>query len=181
VTGGADADTIDAGAGDDSLRTRDGVADVVTCGDGFDLALTDPVDALTGCESFDDGQPPDSGQPPPPAADTTPPALAVDKLPKRMTRKAFLKGVKVRAGCNESCRLVVELRGTPKGGLRLASNELTLGTRSVGLSTAKRTITVKPSRKLVGKARKFTVQVRVTAFDTARNSRTGSATIRVRP
>jgi hypothetical protein len=96
-----------------------------------------------------------------------------------MRRKAFLKGVKLRAGCDEPCRLLVELRGTPRS-VRL-KNELTLGTRSRGLGSGMRRITVKPKRKLLRRARRrFNVQLRVTATDAAGNASRRTRTIRVR-
>lgn len=60
--GGAGNDTLDGaggsdvllgGAGDDALRARDGVADLVSCGDGTDGAVVDQHDSADSCESVD--------------------------------------------------------------------------------------------------------------------------------
>jgi hypothetical protein len=71
LTGNAGANTLDGGAGDDRLTggggrdalfgsdgsdrldSRDGVADVVDCGPGEDIALIDSSDTQTGCEVVD--------------------------------------------------------------------------------------------------------------------------------
>jgi Ca2+-binding RTX toxin-like protein len=60
IDGGAGNDTIDpgpgadvvrGGSGNDTIMVRDGVADSVDCGDGFDTVVADRSDVLTGCES----------------------------------------------------------------------------------------------------------------------------------
>jgi Ca2+-binding RTX toxin-like protein len=50
VTGeaGETVDTLDGGAGNDVIRTRDGEADLITCGDGGnDVAFLDEKDVIT--------------------------------------------------------------------------------------------------------------------------------------
>ena len=45
-------DEIDAGAGDDDVRVRDGLADSVRCGDGADRVDADGFDTVAGdCEA----------------------------------------------------------------------------------------------------------------------------------
>ena len=57
-------------AGNDTIQIRNGVADRnVDCGQGTDTAIIDPGDAVTNCESVDDGVPPDT------AIDSAPPAV----------------------------------------------------------------------------------------------------------
>lgn len=51
--GGAGVDQIEAGAGDDRIRTVDGRAEMVDCGDGRDTAVADRIDVLVGCETAD--------------------------------------------------------------------------------------------------------------------------------
>jgi Ca2+-binding RTX toxin-like protein len=60
--GGAGTDTLDGGPGADLLsggldgdviRARDGVADLISCGDGGDAAVTDQLDAADSCETVD--------------------------------------------------------------------------------------------------------------------------------
>lgn len=50
IDGGAGRDRLGGGSGDDLIRARDGVADVVDCGDGDDVVLADPKDLLRSCE-----------------------------------------------------------------------------------------------------------------------------------
>ena len=49
LTGGPVEDTIDGGPGDDTIDVRDGGADTVDCGEGYDLALADAIDTVTNC------------------------------------------------------------------------------------------------------------------------------------
>jgi Putative metal-binding motif/RTX calcium-binding nonapeptide repeat (4 copies) len=44
-------DRYDGGTGDDTLVTRDGLAERVECGDGNDIATTDIADETDGCEN----------------------------------------------------------------------------------------------------------------------------------
>ena len=45
-------DTVDGGAGDDTIHVRDGEQDVVTCGDGNDKVFADFKDVVdTSCET----------------------------------------------------------------------------------------------------------------------------------
>jgi len=48
---GPGADVVRGGGGNDAISVRDGVADSVDCGDGFDTVVADRADVLTGCES----------------------------------------------------------------------------------------------------------------------------------
>jgi hypothetical protein len=50
VTGGPGPDWIDSGAGEDTIRVRDGRRDRVRCGEGTDTVRADPIDVLVGCE-----------------------------------------------------------------------------------------------------------------------------------
>lgn len=50
IDGGAGRDRLNGGPGDDLIRARDGVADVVDCGDGDDVVIADSKDVLRGCE-----------------------------------------------------------------------------------------------------------------------------------
>ena len=50
LTGGFGADSIDSGAGADTIRVKDKMRDRVQCGMGRDTVYADPVDLLLGCE-----------------------------------------------------------------------------------------------------------------------------------
>ncbi|MEA2170211.1 MAG: hypothetical protein QOF76_3511 [Solirubrobacteraceae bacterium] len=49
--GGGGRDAYGAGDGDDKVDARDGIAEVVDCSDGNDLATADRIDLLAGCET----------------------------------------------------------------------------------------------------------------------------------
>ncbi|HEV7752212.1 MAG TPA: MopE-related protein [Baekduia sp.] len=51
IDGAGGADLLFGGSGDDTIASRDGVADLVSCGDGTDTAITDQLDPVDGCES----------------------------------------------------------------------------------------------------------------------------------
>lgn len=51
IDGAGGADVLSGGPGDDALTARDGVADVVSCGDGTDSATTDQLDGPDSCEA----------------------------------------------------------------------------------------------------------------------------------
>jgi Ca2+-binding RTX toxin-like protein len=53
LDGAGGSDVLVGGAGDDALRARDGVADLVSCGDGADGAIVDQLDAADSCEAVD--------------------------------------------------------------------------------------------------------------------------------
>ena len=52
-TGSDQQDVVATGKGDDSLFMRDGVLDLVNCGEGDDTAVVDAVDVVTNCETVD--------------------------------------------------------------------------------------------------------------------------------
>ncbi len=51
LDGGAGADLLAGGADDDTIAARDGVADLISCGDGADALTSDQLDAADSCES----------------------------------------------------------------------------------------------------------------------------------
>jgi hypothetical protein len=51
LDGGGGADLLVGGADDDVITARDGVADLISCGDGADGAITDQLDAADSCEN----------------------------------------------------------------------------------------------------------------------------------
>jgi hypothetical protein len=55
LDGAGGADFLSGGAGDDTIDARDGVADVVSCGDGTDFASVDQLDGPDSCEAVDAG------------------------------------------------------------------------------------------------------------------------------
>jgi hypothetical protein len=53
LTGAGGRDHLYGGGGDDRVFARDGIADVVDCGEGFDSAIVDERDSVSACEAVD--------------------------------------------------------------------------------------------------------------------------------
>ena len=80
---------------------------------------------------------------------------------------------------DEPVALTIELVASTKKATIAKTYNLGLTSRSYGRSAAARKIKLKPNRKLVGKARKFTVQLKILAVDTAGNARTVTKMIKI--
>ncbi len=112
--------------------------------------------------------------------DRTAPGLTLGKLKKSIKLKAFLKGVKIVASPNEAVKLTFELRASGRKATLAKAYNVVLGTKSLKLAAGKRSATLKPSKTLVGRPRKFTVEVIVTATDAAGNQTVKKATFTVK-
>jgi hypothetical protein len=146
--------------------------------DGVDSCLTLAAATADGCPAAQSATPQaPAGEKP---ADTTAPILAIDGVAKTMKKKAFLKGVTATIACDEPCTIDSDLLGTARSVRLAAAFNLTLGTRSLALGGGARKLTVKPSKRLVGKAKKLTVQLRVTATDASGNRAKKTQTIKVK-
>jgi hypothetical protein len=107
------------------------------------------------------------------------PTFSLKKVASSMKLGAFLKGIKVSIDPSEAASLKGELLGTVKSA-RVSSYNLSLVSKSLTLGAGKRTLTLKPSKRLVGSPRgKFKVRLRVTATDGAGNSTVVNKTITV--
>lgn len=114
----------------------------------------------------------DDNEPAPPLPDTTPPTLTLSRLGS-MRLAAFLKGVKVTATPGEPAALGFRL---------IVGKGLVLASRSLPLGAGPRTVTLKPSRRLLGKRPKaFTARLEVGATDAAGNRKLKTMTIAVKP
>jgi Ca2+-binding RTX toxin-like protein len=183
--GGASGDTISpaggtddvvAGDGDDTISAEDSTFDRVACGVGTDTVAADSVDALDLCENATVAPPPIITPP-----DTTAPRIAITKLNlKPRFKRLAAKGVTFRLGANEPASFVAELQGTARRATLARVFNLTLVTRPLSRSAAVRSVRLKPKRALLGKRRKLTLRVRITARDAAGNQRVANRTIRVR-
>lgn len=150
------------------------------------LSLGDPAAPLTlGAPATatltiaDDDPPARAPQPP----DTSAPATVLT-TPRTVTLSAFLRrGIAVSASTNEPARLAFALEAAPRSARLAAAYRLTLASRTLGsLSAARRSVTLKPARRLVGRPRKaFKVRIRVTATDAAKNPRSVSRLVTVKP
>ena len=116
-----------------------------------------------------------------PPRDRARPRVALRGVELTMRRARFLRGLKLRVRTNEAASLDGRLLASARGAVisRLAFN-LELAHRHFAAARGTRTIRLKPSRSLIGRARRFTVRLRLVATDRAGNRRTVSRTIRVR-
>lgn len=57
LTGGAGFDAFDGGGDDDSIQSRDGVAEAVVCASGTDAVVADLADSTSDCETVHRGPP----------------------------------------------------------------------------------------------------------------------------
>jgi hypothetical protein len=114
-------------------------------------------------------------------ADKTPPTVRLDGVKGALSLQAFLKGMTIKFLANEPAAIQAQLLAAPKSA-RLASFSLILASSSLGLGAGERTLTLKPSRRLVGApAKAFKVSLRVTATDAGGNAGTATKTIEVKP
>lgn len=80
LTGGTGEDVISSGSGRDLIDAGDGEADTIDCGEGEDVAIVDPIDGVTNCESTLTERPADR---PAPTIPTAPEPTAVAIHPTR--------------------------------------------------------------------------------------------------
>jgi len=180
----ADIDGDGQGDACDTDSDNDGLPDAVEALLGSDRLKADSdgdgkVDSRDACLKI--AAPTADGCPAPQAEpDRKAPTVAVTGVPKKMKLKAFLKGVPATVACDEPCSVDADVLGSARSVRLAASFNLTLGTKSLGLSGGARRLTIKPSKRLVGKAKKLTVQLRVTATDAAGNRTRKVQTVKVK-
>jgi hypothetical protein len=160
----------------------------ITTGDTALTSTASPADGPADIVVMDDflyGEPqPVVAQPPPPsppAADTTAPRVNLTGVPRKVDVKSLKRGLRVGIRPNEASRLEVALLGSARRATIARSFNLTLASRKLGLSSARRTVRLRPSKRLIGDAQRFRVQLRVVATDAAGNRRTVTRKIAVRP
>jgi len=138
------------------------------------------IDSGDACPTI--AAPPPSGCPSPAMpVDDTAPTITLRGVPRRLTRARFFNGITARISSGEAVSLGVALLGRARA-VRIARvGDVVLAERSLGLSATERRVRLKPRRRLVGRAKRFTVRLRVIATDAAGNRRTVVRTIRVRP
>ena len=113
-------------------------------------------------------------------ADTTAPRMTVAGVRRRMRVAALRRGVRPRVTVDEPSRLAFQLLGAPRSAVLARSFNLVLATRSLRLGTGTRSVRLRPARALLGKRRRFSVRLVITATDAAGNRTTRRITIRVR-
>ena len=115
----------------------------------------------------------------PPAPDKTAPTLKISGLKRTLKLAAFRKGVRATITPSEAASLSVQLVASASTARIAKTYNLTLATKSYGRSAGARKISLKPNRRLVGRARRFSVVLRILATDAAGNARTVTTTIKV--
>jgi hypothetical protein len=111
--------------------------------------------------------------------DGTAPGLVVGGVPARMSRAAFIRGVRPVADPSEAVALDFVLEASPRD-VRLARWEVVLARRSLRTASGRRRVRLRPSRRLVARSRRFRVRLTVTATDRGGNRTVRRRTIRVR-
>ncbi|MEA2443873.1 MAG: hypothetical protein QOJ12_1165 [Thermoleophilales bacterium] len=104
-----------------------------------------------------------------PAPDLAAPTFTLAGVSTRITYKRFVKGVKVTLTPSEAASFEVALLGTARSTTLARAGDVALAERTLSLAAGTRSATLKPKRSLLGKRRKFTVRLRVTATDGAGN------------
>ena len=158
----------------------------------FTVTLSNPVSGavLTSPSTVtvtivDDDPPPAVAPPPPPpppappAADSSAPTVSLASVPRSMKLARFLRGLTFAVTPSEAASIEASLLGSARRATVAKAYNLTLATRPLRRAAGRRSVRLKPNRRLVGRARRFTVQVRVLATDAAGNRRTVTRTIKV--
>jgi N-acetylneuraminic acid mutarotase len=107
------------------------------------------------------------------------PKVTVSKLPSKLSLPSFLRGLSFTVTPNEPVALDVSLLAFAKGATIGRVYNLTLAETVLGTSGSSRKVKLAPSRKLVGKAKSFTVQLRIVATDGSGNRVTVTKTIKI--
>jgi hypothetical protein len=117
----------------------------------------------------------------PAAPDTKKASLLVSGVPTKLSLRTFLaRGIAATVLANEPVRYGASLTAKTKVATIASVGQLSLAESSTGLVTAVRKITLKPSKKVVGKAKAFTVVLTITATDRGGNVTTFTKKIAVK-
>jgi hypothetical protein len=179
VTGGSGPDLLYVFDGADSIFVRDGFGDRVDCGLGTDTVEADQFDELYDCENVT------RVDVLPAAVDRAAPVCTVRGLPRRLTRKRFLRRLRPSVGCDEAA--AVEARLTVPVGHRRGrlvttrAGDLVLAERQLPLAAGRRTVSMRVPRALRrALGRRFRARLTVVARDRFGNASRSSRTVRVR-
>ena len=171
----------------DPAESRDNDGDGV--GDNADL--DDDNDGVSDVEEARSGTDPRNAasRPSPPVSLLRPDLLfptregslriPVLSAPRSLRLAALRKGLRVSAATSAPARLDFELRITPAA-VHIARFELSVASRSLGVGRGTRSVRLKPNARLMRGARRFSLQVRVTATDKGGNRAVARRTVRVR-
>lgn len=197
ITGGESADMLQGGPGNDSLFSRDGVADIVRGGPDLDGAQTDPptLDQVSGVEVVlmpeaptVDPLPPSPPPPVQPPSQLKPPTLpAVDDvalLPK-LGKVAIAKSgkrlaLKVPVSCpaeeSGGCRTTLTVKAA-RGG-----SPVTLGSKTIRLVAEGRARASIPVPRITALARngRLPLRIRIVSTDAAGNTAARTVAVMLR-
>jgi hypothetical protein len=162
-------------------RITSGAAPLLATASPNDITQAGPAD-LVVMDNFLFGEPqPVPPPPPPPPADTTRPTVTLAGAPQSIRKRALLRnGIRLRLTPNEAASFRVALLGSVRN-VRIARNELTLVSRTLGRASGQRTLRLRPARRLLRNTPgRFRLQLVVQATDAAGNTQTLRRTVRVR-
>jgi RTX calcium-binding nonapeptide repeat (4 copies) len=173
------ADFVDVGAGADRLVSRDGFFDRIDCGTGADSVDADQLDVLIDCESASRAFVPPAG------VDATAPVCSVSRVPAKLRRKRFLRGISPRVGCDEAVGLAatVTVSVRRRGGRLVAARagDLVLAEKALPVASGTRRTTLRVPRRLRGVlGRRFVARLVVVATDQFGNRTRITRRVRVR-
>ena len=201
---GTRAVTINASGGDDLISARDSIGDTANCGAGNDFVLTDPLDTLAECESSDrvTAPPPGDGgggggtgtTPMDPTMmqsmmtmqaemqDDTAPTAAVSGVGRTIKLRTLLRGLTGMVAATEPSSYEVQLLGSSNSVRLSRTYNVVLARQNLPAGAGMRSIRLKPSKRLIGRARRFSVRVVVTPTDAVGNrGKAVTRTLKVRP
>jgi Calx-beta domain len=172
--------TVSVPVSNDTEVERDETVQVTLSNPTGDAAL---VARRTSTIAIADDESIPSGAPaaPAPEVDRRAPGLRLDGVPARVKRSRLLRGLRIGLRPDEAAGLQVELLASARRAAIARVGDLVLVSRSLRRSGGRRTVLLKPSRRLLGTARRFSLRLRVTATDASGNRRTVTRTIRVVP
>lgn len=166
LNGGPGIDVVDGGPGDDTIFARDGVPDVIDCGEGIDTVTADAADSVANCENVLLPPPPDTG-----SGEPVQPSLTIRLRASYRLTPVLRSGLLVTATWSEVRRVRVELRLTRGTARRLHLRSVVAGSVSRRLSGAGSTpLWVKleaSARRALRSTRRVQLTVRTTATDAA--------------
>ena len=184
LDGAGGSDQLFGDAGEDLLLGRAG-ADTFACGgvgDFLDATAEDTV----GADCLPAAVPVLTPPAPPVVAtgtpaDTTAPSVKLRGLPTTIKRSALLKrGLTFTVAPSEASAVEADLLVSARSAvIAAATPNLSLARGTFGRSALARKVTLKPSSRLVGRAKRFTLTVRVVATDAAGNRRTLTRSVKV--
>jgi Fibronectin type III domain/Kelch motif len=109
-----------------------------------------------------------------------PPTLRLSSLARRLSLSRFLKGLTFSVKPDKAAALQITLLGTVDRATIAAAFDLTLATKRLKLSAAKRRVKLVPNRRLVGHPRTARVRLEIVATDAAGTRSTTRRAVTIR-